>query len=140
METLKVGIIGYGYWGPNLARNFFELPSAELTAVADLKEERLKHAHSLYPNTVITNEYTDLFNMDLNAVVVSTPPALHYSIAKNCLEHGLNVLVEKPLTLNSKDAQELIDLAEEKKLTLMVGHTFEYNSAVHALKHYMDSG
>lgn len=140
MDTLKVGIIGYGYWGPNLARNFFELPTAELNAVADVKDDRLQRAHSLYPNTVMTHDYTDLFTMNLNAVVVSTPPALHYSIAKDCLEHGLNVLVEKPLTLNSRDAQELIDLAEEKHLTLMVGHTFEYNSAVHALKHYMDNG
>lgn len=140
MDTLKVGIIGYGYWGPNLARNFFEIPTAELKAVVDVKDDRLQRAHSLYPSIAMTHDYNDLFKMDLNAVVVSTPPALHYSIAKDCLEHGLNVLVEKPLTLNSRDAQELIDLAEEKHLTLMVGHTFEYNSAVHALKHYMDNG
>lgn len=140
MDILKVGIIGYGYWGPNLARNFFEIPTAELKVVVDVKDDRLQRAHSLYPNVAMTHDYTELFKMDLNAVVVSTPPALHYSIAKDCLEHGLNVLVEKPLTLNSRDAQELIDLAEEKHLTLMVGHTFEYNSAVHALKHYMDSG
>ncbi|HEY9828237.1 MAG TPA: Gfo/Idh/MocA family oxidoreductase, partial [Stenomitos sp.] len=90
--------------------------------------------------TITTHEYSDLFGMGLDAVVVATPPALHYPVAKDCLEHGLNVLVEKPLTLNSHDAEELISLANEKQLTLMVGHTFEYNSAVHALKHYMDSG
>lgn len=140
MEQLKVGIIGYGYWGPNLARNISELPAAELTAVSDIKDDRLQRAHSLHPNTTITRNYTDLFDMGLNAVVVSTPPALHFSIAKDCLEHGLNVLVEKPITMNSRDAQELIEIAEEKHLTLMVGHTFEYNSAVHALKKYMDSG
>jgi predicted dehydrogenase len=111
-----------------------------LIAVADLKEDRLQRAHNLYPNTVTTHEYTELFDMNLNAVVISTPPALHYSIARDCLEHGLNVLVEKPLTLNSGHAQELIDLADARNLVLMVGHTFEYNSAVHALKHYMDSG
>lgn len=140
MDMIKVGLIGYGYWGPNLARNFHEIPSSELAAIADLKEERLQRARALYPNAVTVKNYAELFKMGLDAVVVSTPPALHYPIAKDCLEHNLHVLVEKPMTLNSQHAIELIDLAESKKLTLMVGHTFEYNSAVHALKKYMDSG
>ena len=73
-------------------------------------------------------------------MVVATPPASHYSITKECLQHGLHALVEKPLTLDSKQAEELIELAEAKKLTLMVGHTFEYNAAVHALKDLIDKG
>lgn len=140
MDRLKVGTIGYGYWGPNLTRNFFDLPSSELVAISDVKQERLQRAHSLYPGIKLTKDYRDLFEMDLDAVVISTPPALHYSIARDCLEHGLHVLVEKPITLNSQHAQELIDLAELKGLILMVGHTFEYNSAVAALKQYIESG
>jgi predicted dehydrogenase len=140
MDALKVGIIGYGYWGPNLTRNFAELPESEIIVIADMKDEQLKRAHAKYPQVILTKDYQDLFSLNLDAVVVSTPPATHYSIAKDCLEHGLNVLVEKPLTLNSQQAEQLVELAEAKGLVLMVGHTFEYNSAVHTLKSYIDSG
>lgn len=140
MNAVKVGIIGYGYWGPNLTRNFFELPSAELVAVADAKDDRLQRARTLYPNAMLTKDYQDFFKMDMDAVVIAVPPAFHYSIAKDCLEHGLHVLVEKPITLKSRDAQDLINLAESRGLTLMVGHTFEYNSAVVELKKYIQSG
>ena len=75
VRTLRVGIIGYGYWGPNLTRNFFEIPASELTAIADMKDDRLQRAKNLYPDISTTNDYTDLFNMDLDAVIVSTPPA-----------------------------------------------------------------
>ncbi len=140
VRTLNVGIIGYGYWGPNLTRNFFEIPMSELVAISDLKEDRLQRARTIYPDVATTANYSDLFDMGLDAVVISTPPATHYPLAKECLEHGLHVLVEKPLTLTSEHAQELINLAASKGLTLMVGHTFEYNSAVRALKAYIDSG
>lgn len=140
MNTLRVGVIGYGYWGPNLARNFYDLPSVELVAIADIKEDRLQRAHSLYPDAQTTQDYTDLFNMGLDAVVISVPPVLHYPIAKKCMENGLHVLIEKPMTQNSRHAEELIQLAEAKGLTLMVGHTFTYNSAVVALKKYIESG
>lgn len=140
MNPIKVGVVGYGYWGPNLTRNFYELPASDLVAVADLSEDRRKQAQVRYPNLVLKREYQELFDLGLEAVVVATPPATHYSIAKDCLEHNLNVLIEKPLTLKSEHAEELIKLANEKGLTLMVGHTFEYNSAVHALKRYIDSG
>lgn len=140
MTGLRVGIIGYGYWGPNLTRNFFEIPDSDLIAIADLNEERLKQALLKYPQIHAKQDYQELFGLDLDAVVIATPPATHYSIAKDCLEHNLNVLIEKPLTLKSEHAETLIKLADEKGLTLMVGHTFEYNSAVHALKKYIDSG
>jgi predicted dehydrogenase len=140
VETIKVGVIGYGYWGPNLTRNFFELAGSELVAVTDLKEDRLSQAKSRYPQIITTKEYRELFNGRVDAVVVSTPPATHYRIARDCLEHGLHVLVEKPMTLKSSEAEELIELARSRGLTLMVGHTFEYNSAVQALKKYMNSG
>lgn len=140
VRTLNVGIIGYGYWGPNLTRNFFDIPASDLIAIADTKDDRLQRAKNIYPEVVTTNNYTNLFEMNLDAVVISTPPATHYPIAKDCLEHGLHVLVEKPMTLNSQHAQELIDLANDRGLILMVGHVFEYNSAVNALKEYIDSG
>ncbi len=140
MNKTRVGIIGFGYWGPNLARNFHDAAASELAAVADVRDERLQMAQSLYPNAYVVKDYHQFFDRQLDAVVISTPPATHHAIAKECLEHGLHVLVEKPMTLNSRDAQDLIDLACSKDLTLMVGHTFEYNSAVVALKKYIDSG
>lgn len=139
MDAVKIGVIGYGYWGPNMARNFYELPTSQLIAIADQKEEQLKRAKARYPEVKLTTNYQDLFKMGLDAVVVSTPPKTHFAVAKDCLLHGLHVLVEKPITLNSKDAEELIQLASDKGLTLMVGHTFEYNSAVEAMKKYIDS-
>ena len=140
MDRLRVGIIGYGYWGPNLTRNFYELPSAELVAVADLKEERREQARSKYPQIGLTSDYQGLFNLGLDAVVVATPPATHHQIARECLEHNLHVLVEKPMTLTTQDAEDLIQLADSKGLILMVGHTFIYNSAILALKQLIDSG
>ena len=138
MDSIRVGIIGYGYWGPNLTRNFYELPSSQLVAIADLKDDQLKRAKSRYPGIVLTTDYQELFKMDLDAVVISTPPKTHFKVAKDCLLHDLSVLVEKPLTLNSCDGEELIQIADDRQLTLMVGHTFEYNSAVTAMKKYIE--
>lgn len=140
MDRVRVAVIGYGYWGPNLTRNFHELPLADLVAVADLKEERRKQALSRYPQIIATEDYQELFDLGLDAIVVSTPPATHHQIARECLEHNLQVLIEKPMTLKSQDAEDLIQLADARGLTLMVGHTFEYNSAVIALKKLIDSG
>lgn len=140
MNSVKIGVIGYGYWGPNLTRNFVELPQSELVAVADMKQERLQQVKRLYPQVQTVRDYRELFAMGLDAVVVATPPATHYAIAKDCLEHGLHVLVEKPLTIRAEDAEDLINLAEGKGLTLMVGNTFEYNAAVRALKQIIDAG
>jgi predicted dehydrogenase len=140
MEQVRVGIIGYGYWGPNLVRNFMDLTSSDVVMVSDLKKERLVKIANSYPQVMITENYRDLFDQKLDAVVVATPPSTHYAIAKECLEHGLHALVEKPLTLKSTDAEDLIELAEKKGLTLMVGHTFEYNAAVHSLKGLIDKG
>ncbi len=140
MDILRVGVIGYGYWGPNLTRNFFELPASEVVAISDLSEENLKRAKLKYPDIVLTTDYKQLFDMGLDAVVVSTPPKTHFPIAKDCLLNDLHVLVEKPITLNSKHAEELIELADKRSLTLMVGHTFEYNSSVQAMKDFIDEG
>ena len=139
MTIIKVGVIGYGYWGPNLARNFDELTGSELVVIADRRDEQLQRARIKYPDVVLTNDYKDLFDLGLDAVIISTPPKTHHPIAKDCLSHNLHVLVEKPITLNSQDAEELMELANAKGLTLMVGHIFEYNSAVLEMKKYIDS-
>lgn len=140
MGKIKVGVVGCGYWGPNLIRNFIELPSADLAFVADLREDRLSHVRKLYPRVKVTKDYGDFLENGVEAVVIATPPSTHFKVAKECLEHGLHILVEKPLTLNSPQAEILIELAYKKDLILMVGHTFEYNSAVQALKQLIDSG
>jgi predicted dehydrogenase len=140
MDRIKLGVIGCGYWGPNLIRNFVEIPESELVAVADLRQERLAYIKSRYPRVETTAEYRDLFTMPLDAVVVATPPATHFRIAQHCLQQDMHTLVEKPLTLDSQEAQALIDIADARGLVLMVGHTFEYNAAVRALKEIIDRG
>jgi len=140
METIRIGIVGCGYWGPNLIRNFVELPGSEVAAVADLRESRLRHVRSKYPGIQTTRDYRELFKMDLDAAVVVTQPASHFAIARDFLQHGLGVLLEKPLTLCSRDAEELIELATRRGLCLMTGHTLEYNPAVRALKDLIQQG
>jgi len=135
-----MGVIGCGYWGPNLIRNFVEIPTAAVVGVADLDQERLNHIQGCYPQITVTRDYRDLFRLGLDAIVIATPPATHFRLARDVLLHGLHLLVEKPLTLASRDAQELIDLAEEHDRILMVGHTYVYNPAVWALKEIIKSG
>lgn len=137
MSEVRMGIIGFGYWGPNLTRNFYELPASELVAIADLKDAPLARAKAKYPHITITKDYQELFTLGLDGVVVATPPRTHFKVAKDCLLHGLNVFIEKPLTDNSRDAQELIDIADAKGLKLMVGHIFEYHTSILALKQYI---
>ena len=139
MTAIRVGVVGYGYWGPNLARNFYELSGSELVAIVDRKKDQLDRARSKYPEVVFKEDYKGLFGTGLDAIVISTPPKTHFEIAKQCLLNGLHVLIEKPMVLNSRDAEELIELANAKELTLMVGHIFEYNSAVLEMKKYIDS-
>jgi predicted dehydrogenase len=140
MQAIRVGVIGCGYWGPNLIRNFVEMSETQLVAVADLRSDRLAHIRARYPGVQVTDDFQDLFSMSLDAVVVATPPPTHFRIARDCLEQGLHVLVEKPLTLNSRDSLELIEIAERRNLTLMVGHTFLYNAAVRTLKKLIETG
>jgi predicted dehydrogenase len=141
MTDLRIGAIGCGYWGPNLIRNFVEIPGVEVVAVADLQQEPLNRIMQRFPLIeTATRDYQDLFTMGLDAVVIATPPATHYAITRDCLEQGLHVLVEKPITLNSDDAADLIRVAEANDRLLMVGHTFEYNPAVRAVKEMIQSG
>lgn len=140
MAKTRVGVIGCGYWGPNLIRNFNEIASSEVVAVADLRDERLKYIQNAYHGIATTKNYKDLFEMNLDAVVVATPPATHYAIAREALDHDLHVMVEKPLTTSTCDAEDLVEISDKKGMVLMVGHTFTFNSAVFALKKLIDSG
>jgi predicted dehydrogenase len=139
-KEIKVGVIGAGYWGPNLIRNFVETPKSRVVAVADFSEDRLNRIHTTYPQIHCVRNFREFFTMGLDAVIIATPPATHYEIAKEVLNHDLHVFVEKPITLQSDQAAELVDLAASKDLTLMVGHAFEFNVGVQKLKTMIDEG
>jgi len=140
MNEVRVGVIGCGYWGPNLIRNFVEIPESEVICVADLEEKRLSRIKLRFPKIKTTQDYHDLFSMGLDVIVIATPPETHFKFAKESMENNLHVLVEKPLTLKSSDSEELIRLANERNVVFMVGHTFEYNSAVRKLKEIIKNG
>ncbi len=139
-STINVGVIGCGYWGPNLIRNFHEIPGARVPVVADLREDRLAHIKTMYPEVAITSDYRELLSPSVDAVIVATGVSSHYELARACLLHGKHVLVEKPLTTRSREAAELVELAERQSRILMVGHTFEYNPAVELLRDLVQSG
>ncbi len=133
--TITVGVIGCGYWGPNLIRNFAENESAQLRWVCDVDAGRLARVARRYPSTRATQDCAQLFaDPKLDAVVVATPVATHYKFAKAALEAGKHVLVEKPFTARVAEAEELIDMAARRGLTLMVDHTFIYTGAVGKIK------
>ncbi|HOX21879.1 MAG TPA: Gfo/Idh/MocA family oxidoreductase [Elusimicrobiales bacterium] len=138
---VNVGVIGYGYWGPNLVRNFSRVPGATLSKIADLYPKRRDLAQKLYPQVRMVAEAGEVINDPLiDCVVLATPILTHYQLAKKALLAGKHVLVEKSLTASYKEAQELQELAQKKKLVLMVDHTFLYSSAVHRIKKMVDSG
>ena len=141
LEPLRVALIGYGYWGPNLARNFHQLPEADLVACCDLDQARLEQARRLYPGVRTTDDAAEIWSdPGVEAVVIATPARTHFRLARAALEAGKHVLLEKPLTLSSVEGQALVDLAESEGLTLRVGHVFEYNPAVRYIKSLLDNG
>ena len=138
---IKVAVIGCGYWGPNLIRNFIQIPESKVKYCCDLDEEKLKRIKSLYPEPKVTQDYKEvLSDPEVEAVAVATPVYTHFELAKEGLEAGKHVFVEKPLTHTSQEARELIRLAKKKGKVLMVGHTFLYTAAVNKLKELIDSG
>jgi predicted dehydrogenase len=136
---IKVGIIGYGYWGPNLVRNFFAASNCEVKTVADPRKERLQHLAKTYP-TIKGVVQADEIILDptIDAVVIATPVSTHFALAKKALNNGKHVLLEKPMTSSIKEAETLIELAEQKNLILMVDHTYLYTGAVQKMKALMD--
>lgn len=138
---INVGVVGCGYWGPNLIRNFASLHDAKLQAVCDLNVQRLKHIQDLYPTVEGFTDYGRFLSEgNLDAVVVATSVGLHHPMAKAALEAGKHVLVEKPLAKSSAQCADLIEVANRKGLTLMVGHTFLYSSVVRRIKQIVDAG
>jgi predicted dehydrogenase len=137
--TVKVGVAGLGYWGPNLARNFEEL--AELTWLADLSPELQEKFAVRYPNARLTGDFEDLLGDDtLDAVVIATPVPTHYELAKKALEAGKHVLVEKPPAMTAAEMDELVGLASARDLVLMPGHLLLYHPGVLKLKELIDAG
>ena len=138
---IKLGIIGCGYWGANLVRNFYQAHDCEIKTVAEASPARQNFVAENYPEIQITSDYNDLLkDNEIDAIIVATPASNHYQIANESLNAGKHVFVEKPLALTSKDAEELVDLAEKKKKILMVGHTVIYNEPIKKVKELVDSG
>ena len=122
-DKVRVGVVGLGYWGPNLARNFDRLPGAELAYCCDLDQANLEKAHSLYPTTTVTDDYAQLLADDaLDAIVVATSVPTHYKLGKLAIEAGKHTFIEKPIALKAADAADLLTTADSKGLKLMVGH------------------
>ena len=137
---ITLGIIGYGYWGPNVARNFNLCKSANLVSISDLNENRLTLAKSTYPFIRAYSDPKDLLHSDdIQAVAIVTPVFAHYELAKIALENGKHIFVEKPFTSNAKQGEELINLAHNKNLTIMVDHTFLFTGAVRKIRQIIDS-
>jgi len=141
MPKLKMGLIGYGYWGPNFARVIGESDNCELKYCIDKEERCLKNAKSKYPSVITSKNYFDVLkDKEVEAVVLATPTKTHYEIARECILAKKHVFVEKPLSYNVEEAQELIRLAKENKIKLMVGHVFLFNPAVRYIKEAIDQG
>jgi len=138
---VRVGIIGLGYWGPHLVRNFSNLNDSKLVAVCDLIDDRLGSERKSAPAIYTTNKADDILNKDLiDAVVIATPTKTHYELTQKALKRGIHVFAEKPLATSSKECEDLIKLAEANNLILFIGHVFLYNSAVTKLKELVDQG
>lgn len=138
---LNVGVIGCGYWGPNLIRNFTQLKDSKVSICADLDKGRLAHMKSLYPGLETTEDYAQIVARDdVDAIVIATPPHTHHKFAVESLNAGKHVFVEKPLALAGEESADMIAAAEQNGLTLMTGHTFVYTAAVNKIKEVIDSG
>lgn len=140
-HRVKIGVAGFGYWGPNLVRNLSQAKDCELKVVCDASESRRAHLHRLHPGVAATPCFEELIEgTDLDAVVIATPVRFHYQMAKAALEAGKHVFIEKPIARTVDEAQELLDLAQEQERVLMVGHTFLFSPAVHRMKEIIDAG
>jgi predicted dehydrogenase len=140
-RVIKFGVVGYGYWGPNLVRNLFEVADTQVIAVSDMREERLRQVASRYPSVEITTDYQVLLdNPEIDAIAVATPVSSHYELALRALQSGKHVMIEKPMTSTSQQAMRLIDEADRRGLTILVDHTFVYTGAVRKIKDMVDSG
>ena len=138
---LNIGVIGYGYWGPNIVRNFNGIDSAKVISLCDLNDGVLGKARKLYPAMATSTDVNDvLSSKDIDAVAIITPVFTHFELAKKALENGKHVFVEKPFTSTVAQAEELVELADKKNLKIMVDHTFLFTGAVRRIKELIEEG
>jgi predicted dehydrogenase len=138
---VKFGVVGYGYWGPNVVRNLDRLETAEVVAVCDKSPASRKKVAKAYPDVLVTEDSAELMSSpDIDAIAVVTPVWTHYELAKAALLNGKHIFVEKPFTSNAAQAQELIELAARRNLKIMVDHTFLFTGAVTKIKQLLDDG
>ena len=136
-----IGLVGYGYWGPNLGRNFAATAGCRCVAICDQSPSRLEGASRQFPGCLTTTRYADLLeHPGIDAIAIATPAATHFTLARQALLSGKDVLVEKPMTTTAADAEELIDLADRHSRVLAVDHTFLYTDAVRKIKELLDAG
>ncbi len=140
MNRLKVGVVGAGYWGPNLVRNFSMCPQTEAFAVCDANPARLESIGRSYSGLVLVPSVDELLVLPLDAVAIATPVSTHFPIAQRCLEAGLHVLVEKPLAASVTEAQALVELAARHERVLMVDHTYLFSNAVRLIEQIVAGG
>jgi predicted dehydrogenase len=138
---INIAVIGFGYWGPNLVRNFQECANARVVVCCDKNQERLSQVKSKYHSIETCTDFNDVLkNPHVDAVVISTPVATHYEFARKAFENGKHVLVEKPVTASVSEAEKLVELADRNGLIFMVDHTFIYTGAVRKMKELIDKG
>jgi predicted dehydrogenase len=138
---IRVGVIGYGYWGPNIVRNFNNGDVSRVMMVCDQRTESLRRVQQAYPQVSVTRDSAELINSpQIDAVAVVTPVWTHFELAKAALRNGKHVFVEKPFTFTSAQAEELVNLAEQKHLLIMVDHTFLFTGAVKKIRQLIDDG
>jgi len=140
-DTVCIGVVGCGYWGPNLIRNFRSLQNCRMKTMCDLSMERLDHLKTLYPEINTETSFERLIgDSDIDALAIATSVSHHHSLAKMALEAGKHVFIEKPMAASTTECDELIQIAKEKALILMVGHTFLFAPAIRKIKEIVDSG
>lgn len=141
LKPIKIGVVGCGYWGPNLVRNFNLLPDCHLKMMCDTSEDRLQHLKALYPEVQRATNYEFMLNgIGLDAVVIATSVKWHYPMAKASLLAGKHTFIEKPMASSSEECEELIGIAQKKGLVLMTGHTFLYSPVVRKIKEIVEQG
>ena len=140
-KKVGIGVVGLGYWGPNLVRNFSEVDNCKVTMACDSDEERLKRIQTRYPFIEGTTKYEDLVNAsEIDAVAIATPVSTHYELVRKALERGKHVLVEKPMCATVREAKSLIEIAQDNSKILMVDHTFLYTASVRKIKEFVSNG
>ena len=140
-SLVRVGVIGYGYWGPNVVRNLQSLENCRLATICDQNSDALQRAKRAYPSVEVTTDFSGLLNSpQIDAIAVVTPVWTHFDLAKAALQNGKHVFVEKPFTSTPQQAEELIELADRKRLKIMVDHTFLFTGAVRKIRQLIDDG